>query len=373
MADVLVLGKYYPPFSGGIEVNTRDVSEGLAADHSVTVICFNHEKGGRDDVINAVKVRRFGCLANVKSQPISIALFFAILRAKADIIHFHAPNFVSNAALWLKLCVLGSKSKLIVTHHTDIFGRKVLKTVLMPLYRAILKRSECVIVTSRNLIDISEDLIPGLNYAVVPLGVTPEVFNGGEAPESGLTVDKPIGFLGRHARYKGLGVLLHAIAGLPGVRAKIAGDGPYRHEAEALAVELKVEDRVDFVGDIRKIDDKMAFYRSIGIFVFPSTEVTETFGISQVEAMLMGVPVVASNLPTGVTDVAIDNETALLITPGQADELKAAVIRLREDAALRERLALSARAHVLKNFTNAIVVSKTVALFTAALSRRPGK
>ena len=370
MADILVLGKYYPPYSGGIEVNTRDVSEGLAAEHTVTVICFNHDKGSRTDIINNVTVKRFGILATLKSQPVSFALFLAILRAKADIIHFHAPNFVANAALWVKICVLGASPKLVVTHHTDIFGRKLLKKVLMPLYRSILKRSNCIIVTSRKLIDISEDLIPNANYAVVPLGITPEVFHGGMAPDTASTLSKPVGFLGRHARYKGLGVLINALRNMPDVSAKIAGDGPYRPEAELLATSLGVRERTDFVGDIRNIDAKIAFYKSIGIFAFPSTEVTETFGISQLEAMLMGVPVVASNLHTGVTDVAVHEETALLVTPGSSEEFSAAVTRLRQDPDLRERLAINARAHVLKNFTNSVVVAKTLALFSSVLAAK---
>ena len=93
--------------------------------------------------------------------------------------------------------------------------------------------------------------------------------------------------------------MLNALSKLPGVRARIAGDGPYRAEAEELADSLNVKDRADFLGDIRNMQDKIACYKSIGVFVFPSTEVTETFGISQLEAMLMGVPVVASNLRTG--------------------------------------------------------------------------
>jgi len=370
MPQVLVLGKYYPPFSGGIEVNTRDVSEALAKGHDVSVFCFNHERGTKTETINGVCIKRFGMLANVKSQPVSLSMIFEIARANPDIVHFHAPNFVANAGLCLML-LTGKRPKIVITHHTDIFGRKLLKRLLMPLYRFVLNRSTFVIVTSGKLIEISDELHDGPNYRVIPLGIDPAQFavETLEAPAPG---PKPIGFLGRHARYKGLGVMLNALSKLPGVRARIAGDGPYRAEAEELADALKVKDRADFLGDIRNMKDKIAFYRSIGVFVFPSTEVTETFGISQLEAMLMGVPVVASNLRTGVTDVAIHEETALLIEPGNSEQLTAAIARLREDEELRDRLTANAREHVLTRFTHDVIIRQTTELFDEALRAEKG-
>lgn len=366
MAKVLVLGKYYPPFSGGIEVNTRDVSEALAKTHDVTVFCFNHEKGNRTETVNGVKVRRFSMLANIKSQPINLSMIFAIAAADPDIVHFHAPNFIANAGLALML-LRGKRPKIITTHHTDVFGRKMLKTLLMPLYRYVLKHTTYVLVTSGKLIEISKDLPSGPEYRIIPLGINVTPFI--EAAPS-LDVDtpaKPVGFLSRHARYKGLFVLLHALSRLKGIPAKIGGDGPYRAEAETLSRDLGVEDQVDFLGDISNMPDKLDFYRSIGVFVFPSTEVTETFGISQLEAMLMGVPVIASNLQTGVTDVAIHEETALLIEPGNDQQLSEAISRLRDDRALRERLIVNARAHVLNRFNNEIIIRQTTDLFDEAM------
>lgn len=366
MAKILALGKYYPPFSGGIEVNTRDTGEALAKSHDVTVYCFNHEKGDTSETVNGVTVRRFHMLGNIKSQPISLSMIAEIARSDADLVHFHAPNFVANAGLALML-LSGKRPKIVTTHHTDVFGRKFLKTLLMPLYRYVLKHSTFVLVTSGKLIEISKDLPKGPQYRVIPLGVNVSRFIGPAPALESDSTTKPVGFLSRHARYKGLAVLLKALSRLPGVPARIGGDGPYRAEGEALATELGMADRVQFLGDITSFDEKLDFYRSIGVFVFPSTEVTETFGISQLEAMLMGVPVIASNLRTGVTDVAIHEETALLIEPGDDAQLTEAITRLREDPKLRNRLIDNARAHVLTHFNNDIIIRQTVALFDEAL------
>src|SRR5690606_7166741 len=96
--------------------------------------------------------------------------------------------------------------------------------------------------------------------------------------------------------------------------------GPFREPCMQLAAELGVADRVHFPGALSAAE-KSRLLLAIDVFAFPSTEITEAFGVSQLEAMLHGTAVVASNLPTGVTDVAIDEVTALLAEPGNADQL----------------------------------------------------
>lgn len=369
MGKVLVLGKYYPPFHGGVEATTRDISETLAAEHDVVVYCFNHEKGIREDVINRVRVKRFAPFLTLQSQPLSLSLFFATIWAKADVIHLHAPNFLAVAGLYVRYLLPGKKAKLIITHHTDIVGREQLKRWVLPLYTAILRKSDCVIVGSRKLVDISTDLIEGPDYRVIAPGIHPEEFGELDALSASGRRDKPLGFLGRHVRYKGVNVLLRALQKLPGVSAKIAGNGPLRAGSEALAAELGLADRAAFLGHLPDLNAKLDFYRSLGIFVFPSTEITESFGITQLEAMIMGVPVIASDLPTGVTDVSIHEKTALLVPPGDPDALAAAISRLKGDDALCQRLIENARAHVLSHFTHEIAMQSTVALFNEVLAR----
>ena len=60
-------------------------------------------------------------------------------------------------------------------------------------------------------------------------------------------------------------------------------------------------------------------------FVLPSVTNAEAFGIVQVEAQMCGLPVVASNLPTGVSDVTVDGETGFLVPPGDIDALSGAL------------------------------------------------
>lgn len=350
---VLVLAKYYPPYRGGIENSTRTFCEGLAQDAPVHVVAFNHEPGYRVETIAGVTVERFPVFLVIKSQPLSFRYFWSAIRHKADIVHFHAPNVVASLALMVR-----SQRRLISIHHMDIFGRPILRMIARLLYNAVLRRSDALVVTSAKNAAISSDIRASAFTRVIPLGIDPANYvlspvlrESGRRWRAELAQERPlVGFIGRHARYKGLDILVQAIAQLPSVCAIIAGDGPFRKDAEALSVQLNVQDRIHFVGEIAH-DDKLKMLSMIDVFAFPSTEITEAFGLAQLEAMILEVPVVSSELPTGVTDVAIDCETALTVPPSDVDALAGAITRALSDPLLRARLVESARAAVFAKFT----------------------
>jgi glycosyltransferase involved in cell wall biosynthesis len=369
MKRVLVLGKYYPPFSGGIEAYTKDVSEALALENDVTVYCFNHKGGTVRETIGGVKVVRFRTLMTLRRQPISIGMMFYILRFKCDILHMNAPNFIAAFALFIRM-LFRPGDRLVVTHHTDVYGRWVLRRIGLIFYKFICRRAEYVIVTSAKNVQYSRDLPRDLNAIVIPLGIDATEAGSAHLPPTKFRQENAfvVGFLGRLVRYKGVGVFIRAISEIPDARAIIAGEGPYRKQAEELAAALDLTDRVIFLGDVRG-EAKEDFYRAIDVFAFPSTEVTETFGITQMEAMIRGIPVVASDLPTGVTDVAIDGETALLAKPNDVASLASGIARVRDDNALRDRIVAGAREHLHRNFSKSIVLAKTRALFSEALAR----
>lgn len=366
MAKILVIGKYYHPFVGGIETNTLYVAEALANRHEVTVLVNRHDDSEPEEIINNVKVVRKRVLSNIKGQPISAHLFDGISLKEYDLIHFHAPNPFANAALLMKMAMDGSKAKIIITHHMDIYGRKLLRRFSIPLYHRLLKMAGAVIVTSVKNAKISSDLPKGARVVQVPLGIDPERYEIDDAlREEGLAWKKQIageaptiGFLGRHARYKGLDVLVEAVSQLPGVHALVAGDGPYRAQAEERARALGVSDRITFLGSV-DTRTKLKLLSAIDAFVFPSTEITEAFGISQLEAMICGAPVVATDLPTGVTDVSINGKTALLAKPGDVKDLVAQVELMLTDRGLARKLASQGREHVLANMVEGVVAKNT--------------
>ncbi len=85
--------------------------------------------------------------------------------------------------------------------------------------------------------------------------------------------------------------------------------------------------------------------------MLPSLDRSEAFGIVLIEAMRAGLPVIASDIPgSGVGHVVVDGVTGLLVTPGAADELVAAINQI-DDPANRARLGSAGRQRWQDQFT----------------------
>jgi rhamnosyl/mannosyltransferase len=93
------------------------------------------------------------------------------------------------------------------------------------------------------------------------------------------------------------------------VKAKlvIVGEGQLRKELEQKARSLGLEQQIVFLGKLSREELKYC-YQVCDVFVLPSVERSEAFGIAQLEAMAYGKPVVDTNLPTGVPYVSMNGE-----------------------------------------------------------------
>lgn len=125
-------------------------------------------------------------------------------------------------------------------------------------------------------------------------------------------------------------------------------DLAYADELHALARELDVEDAVVFAG---ALDDVADVYAAADVLLNPA-RVEEAFGRVAPEALIAGVPVVASRVGA-VEEVIRDGVTGLLVEPGDPAALAAAAIRLHEDSDLRERMVAAGAADVRERFTAA--------------------
>jgi glycosyltransferase involved in cell wall biosynthesis len=191
---------------------------------------------------------------------------------------------------------------------------------------------------------------------VIPNGI-PD-FEGVAVPRA--TGGPIVGSLGRLDRQKGYDVLVRALPTLPGVTAVLVGDGPERGALERLAHELGVSDRLRITG---WRDDGRAQLASFDVFVLPS--LYEGLPLAVLEAMLAGLPVVASDVGS-VRDALRDGETGLLVPPGDATRLADGIRRALEPelgAVLGER----GRREALERFTVEAMVRAYEALYDSVL------
>ncbi|MFL6231022.1 MAG: glycosyltransferase family 4 protein [Pyrinomonadaceae bacterium] len=153
-----------------------------------------------------------------------------------------------------------------------------------------------------------------------------------------------VGFAARLERGKGPLVLLDAFAQVrqqvPDITLRLAGTGRQEEAVRARAASLGVSAACDFRGAYTDAEGKGAFMRGLDVFVLPS--LAEGTPNSVIEAMAHGLPIVASAVG-GIPDL-ITPETGILVPPGDAPALAAAILSLASDPEARARMGLAARA-----------------------------
>jgi glycosyltransferase involved in cell wall biosynthesis len=174
-----------------------------------------------------------------------------------------------------------------------------------------------------------------------------------------------VGLVGRLEPQKGIEFFIEAVAQLavkwPRVEWLVAGDGPHRDEYLALAEARGVRDRIRFLG-WRK--DVAAVMSALDILAIPSR--WEAFGIVNLEAMRVGIPVVGF-ATEGIPEVVKHGETGLLVTPMDVPAFIVALDELLGDAPRRRSLGAAGRIRVERLFTTQQMVRQHEELFDELL------
>ncbi len=161
---------------------------------------------------------------------------------------------------------------------------------------------------------------------------------------------------GRLLDWKGQEIMLRALSRLRGrmsdVRLVLVGDGPEREKLQSLSASLDLDENVLFLGEHQ---DPFRFLVAADVFASPyqfkeGFPTGDAVGVSTLEAMAAGVPVVISDYETSHAFV-VDGQTGILVPPGTVEGLAEALEKLCANAALRESLGNAARADILKRFS----------------------
>ena len=362
--QVLHLGKFYPPVSGGMERVLQLVCDGEKSEVDTRVLVAGTERRTVRDIVDGVRVTRAGSLGMAGSVAVCPALPLLLSRERADIIVIHEPNPMA----LLAYALVNPAGKLIVWFHSEVV-RDPWKYAAFyrPWFAHAMRRASRVIVASPPMIDAEQLRGFEEKAVVIPYGVDerrigPSAQTDARAAQLRRSHPAPvILFVGRLVPYKGLDVLLRAMVDV-GAIAVLVGDGPERSRLAALARELGITSKVIFTGELDE-PELMAWYRACDIFVLPSTTRAEAFGVVQTEAMACGKPVVSTGLPTGVPWVNRDGESGLVVPPGDSLALATALRTLVEDPQLRLRLGAAALRRAEQEFTAGRMVQRVVSLY----------
>jgi glycosyltransferase involved in cell wall biosynthesis len=179
-------------------------------------------------------------------------------------------------------------------------------------------------------------------------------------------------YLGRLKRYKRIDLVIRAVALLRdqglAVRLIIAGKGDAERAIRALCADLDVADRVEFAGFVDEQRKRELFRRS---WVHVLTSPREGWGISTMEAAACGTTTIASDSP-GLRDAVRHEQTGLLVPHGDVAALAAALRRILQDAAFRDRLGGAAR-RLAESYTWERTAAKTESHLERVLAYTGGR
>jgi glycosyltransferase involved in cell wall biosynthesis len=210
-------------------------------------------------------------------------------------------------------------------------------------------------------------------YAIIPFGLDMRQFstdNVATRRELGLQEGGPV--IGTVCRLvepkKGLRVLLAAMAnlkrlgGAPGCQLLIVGDGPARVMLQELSERLEIDPWVVFLGIRRDIPRVLPVMQA---FVLPS--LYEGFGISILEAMAVGIPVIATSVG-GIPEFVTHDVTGLLVEPGNVTALAGAIKNVLENSEQARQMGLKGQEHVRGKYGIAMVVRQHEQVYEACLA-----
>jgi glycosyltransferase involved in cell wall biosynthesis len=206
--------------------------------------------------------------------------------------------------------------------------------------------------------------VDGARFARPPEAASLEAFRRQWRLEPGVPV---VGTICRLAADKSVSLVIDALPLLkqrvPTVVLLITGDGPDRERLEALAASLGVRDDVRFVGSV---DDTRVPLALMQAFVFtPATK--EGFGLSLLEAMAAGVPVVGLRQGVGGAWALESSQAAELVEPGRPEPLAEAITRVLTDPVLAGVLRERARATVAERYDIRRVAEQVEAVYDECL------
>jgi len=392
---VLVMTTYYHPIIGGVETHARQLVRHLnRRGFGVQVVTKRiHPNDPAEDRLDDIRVRRVGPAGERRAggKWMAIPSFFSQAIALADdvdaivCVDYRGIGIAAVLAgrrirrpVILQAATAGVLASAAEHDASGVPAESALVRLIKAPARAVYRRADEYVCIGR---DIERETlnagIPRERVHYVPHGVDLQRFRPATADErsqirqaEGWPSDRSIVlFVGRLSTEKGVLDLLDAWRMLDDRRAWLVLVGPDMPahpwdagaKARAFIEAHQLEDRVRLYGPST---DTARLYRAADVFVQPSH--FESFGISVIEAMASGVPVIASKVG-GMRDFLADGENALLHEPRSAAAVAAALRRALDDAGLRSRLAAAARRTVQQQFDDEALFDRYAALIESGV------
>lgn len=340
-----------------------------AQDDLKQMVLVHHPTENQVVMDGHTEVHMVKCIGKFAFVPIAPSFFFHLRQCirdfKPDIVHLHVPN----ASAFLALLLPSIKNTpWVVQWQAEVPNQAKHSVIrfLYPVYRkleqALLNRAKAIVATSHTYLSSSTTLKRFKQKCVViPLGI--EHSDPVSVSSSANSTSIKLLTVGRLSYYKGMDVLIRALADAPEATLTIVGDGDQREELLKLTDALALNERVRFLG---RVDDGALLeeYAKCDVFCLPSIERSEAFGLVLLEAMREGKPVLASNLPgSGMIEVVDDGVTGHLVEPGNPAAWAKAIQTMTSNHEERQQMGQASRKRFDEHYTAEMMRTRLADLY----------
>ena len=364
---------FFHPHAGGVESHVRSLAREFAREgHDVTVVTSRFRPDlPVEERMEGYRILRARTLGVALNTPFDVGEIAALREAPADVVHLHYPPPLTSFFATRPLARRGVP--VCLTYHCDLFLAGLPGRFLSGLYERVflpptLRAVDRIIVHTRSY-GVTSAVLRGRPLEVIPSVVDLDWFRPG-IDASALRGDLRLGgkrvlaFTGRLVPHKGVDVILQALTRLPDdVVLLVIGSGPRLAGLVGLAERLRVADRVRFCAAVT--DDDLPRYLALAdVFVCPSQNRLEGFGLAVAEAMAAGLPVVTTDMP-GVREVIEPGHEGLLAEPLLSDDLAAKIRILLDDPALARAMGAAGRRRAEERYGLSTVAGRLLSLYAS--------
>jgi glycosyltransferase involved in cell wall biosynthesis len=328
---------------GGAEESLANLLESLGPRYRVTVV------GTSEEIVRRIAARRPRTATVVLPEAgrksdvaAGLAHVRALRRLRSDICHINLRTPYS-CQFGLLAAVLAPGTRVVAVEHLPMHSGSAFRRRLRRLLVSQVDAHISVGVRAAREIETELGLATG-SVETIHNGVREHSISSSSSHEAGAPY--VVGSIGRLSWQKGYDVLIDALARIPETEAVIVGEGPQRENLEQRARDAGVDGRLTLVG---WSDDPRSYLSRFDAFVLPSR--FEGFPLVILEAMLAGVPVIATDVGS-VSESVKDGDTGILVEPEDAAALAHAISRTLADPELARRIGEHGRQVALGRFTS---------------------
>ncbi len=358
----------YQPTDGGVGRHVTDLAIGLTERGSEVVLCGPAVPKGLYSSYHHVPLDLQRAIAP-RADLATLARFASVVRrVRPDVVHAHSSKAGAVTRLGR---LIHPRTPVVYTPHgyafAGYFSREIERSTYREIERILARLAARVICVCEAEARLARTIGPSDRVRVVHNGIEP-AGNGPVHPRMvelarmglvvcALTLLRP---------GKGLETLIDALptvlARHPTVQVAIGGEGPDLDALRARALTCGVDHALHFLGGS---DDPLSILRGAEIFVHPSW--AESFPYVILEAMAVGLPIVASDVG-GIGEALVDEESGLLVAATDKDALARALIDLLDDANRRAHMGDAAKRRVESKFTRTAMIDGLISVYAEVLA-----